>query len=188
MRRVNATISLVFIIVLTLCAGAQNLPRKIRGYTVYDAHITVNNKPVSEIGVDSDAVVSLGEPRIADVSISGITFEIEAEIKAADQSGTVDFLSFHDFRINGIPVTVNEYREMFAFKKHTSVKLPKPASVFLPTTQIVNAALKEMRESKKEWTITGRVFVFGKFRKFGFNRKRVVPILINLTIPNPLIL
>jgi hypothetical protein len=46
--------------------------------------------------------------------------------------------------------------------------------------------MREMRDSKKEWTITGRVFVFGKFRKFGFEHKRVVPIDIHLTVANPI--
>lgn len=40
--------------------------------------------------------------------------------------------------------------------------------------------------AKDEWTVTGRVFVFGRFKKFGFDFKRVVPVEINLKIKNPL--
>ena len=65
--------------------------------------------------------------------------------------------------------------------------MPKPARIFLGTGQIVKAAWKEIAETKKEWTITGRVFVFGKFKKLGFSFKRVIPVDINLTIKNPLI-
>ena len=41
-------------------------------------------------------------------------------------------------------------------------------------------------DPKKKWSVTGTVFVFGKFKKYGINFKRVVPIKIDLTIANPL--
>ena len=43
-----------------------------------------------------------------------------------------------------------------------------------------------MTDTRTEWIVTGRVFVFGKFRRYGLYHKRVVPIDLNLTIKNPL--
>ena len=51
---------------------------------------------------------------------------------------------------------------------------------------MARAARRELIESKKEWQVTGTVFIFGKFKKFGFGFKRVVPVKINLKIDNPL--
>ena len=168
------------------CAGAQVLPRKIRGYTVYNAQIKVAPKPVGPSGLASDAVVTLGEPVLKQLSLAGITLEISAQVTALQQSGRIDFLTFRDFRVNGIAIDPYEYREPFAIKKGETAALPKPAVIFVPTSQLMRAALREMNESKKEWLITGRVFVFGKFRKYGFEYKRVVPVDIDLKIANPI--
>jgi hypothetical protein len=186
MRRGTFISPLLFLLLASVCAGAQDLPRKIRGYSVYKADIKLTQRPANPNLPLSDAAVVLSEPVLKELSLTGVTLEISARIKAFGQSGKVDFLAFNDVRVNGLAVEVDEYRESFAFKKGESVELPKPASIFVPTPQLLRATLSEMNNSKKEWTITGRVFVFGKFRKYGLEHKRVVPIDINLTIANPL--
>jgi hypothetical protein len=84
-------------------------------------------------------------------------------------------------------VEVAEYKDSFEFKKERLVELPAPAKIYLRADRLLRGAWKEMKESKDEWTITGRVFVFGKFRKMGFSFKRVVPVDISVKIKNPLI-
>ena len=168
-------------------AIAQNLPGKIRGYKVYDAKISVKTESdKTETKGVSEAFVKIGEPEIADISLTGVTLEISAEVSGLEQSGRVDFLTFHDFRVNDLPVKVEEYKESFSFNKNQTVILPKPARIFLETSQVLRGALKERKESNEEWRVTGRVFVFGKFKKFGFSFKRVVPVEINIKIKNPL--
>ncbi|MCY7377045.1 MAG: hypothetical protein LH472_13885, partial [Pyrinomonadaceae bacterium] len=109
-----------------------------------------------------------------------------AEIDSPEQSGKIDFLTFHDFRVNGLAVDVEEYQESFEFKKNQTIALPKPVKIFVGAGQTLRGALSEWRNSKDEWTVTGRIFVFGHFKKAGFKFKRVVPIEINLKIENPL--
>jgi hypothetical protein len=179
---------LFLILLFGLAAFAQELPKEIRGYKVHKTGISVktsSNKTPARSG--PEALVKIGDPAVTDLSFTGLTFEIPAEITSFDQSGRVDFLTFHDFKVNGLAVDVEEYRSAFSFKKNELVVLPEPARIFLGTGQIVKAAWKEIAETKKEWTITGRVFVFGKFRKLGFSFKRVIPVDINLTIKNPLL-
>ena len=166
---------------------AQDLPDKIRGYKVYDAKISVKTEGDKTETIDkSEAFVKIGEPEIAEISLKGILFEVSAEISGLEKSGTVDFLTFHNFSINDLPVKVEEYKESFSFNKNQTIILPKPARIFLDTAQTLRGALKELKESKEEWRITGRAFVFGKFKKLGFNFKRVVPVEINIKIKNPL--
>lgn len=180
--------SIFTVLIFALPALSQELPKEIRGYKVHKTSISVKtsvNKAPARSG--PEALVKLGDPAVTDFSFTGITFEIPAEVTAFDQSGRVDFLTFHDFKVDGLAVEVEEYRNPFSFRKNELVVLPKPARVFLGTGQIVKAAWKEIAETKKEWTITGRVFVFGKFKKLGFSFKRVIPVDIILTIKNPLI-
>lgn len=166
---------------------AQDLPDKIRGYKVHKTEINVRNSTEkAETKSNTEAVVMLGEPEVVDVSLNGITLEISAELDALEQSGKVDFLTFNDFRVNGLTVEIEEYKNAFEFKKNQLVKLPKPARIFLRTSQTLRGALKELDDPKEEWLITGRVFVFGKFKKYGFSFKRVIPVEINLKIKNPL--
>ena len=162
----------------------QKLPEKIRGYRVHKEAIVL-----TAAGPDKkqkSPAVSAGEPEVKDVEVSGISFEIPLEFTAPEQSGKVEFITVHDLRVNGIPVDVEEYRSPFAFKKNEVVVLPAPLTVFVPAPRILQAAWSEIRDSKAEWKITGRVFIFGKFRRFGFYHKRVVPVDLDLMIPNPL--
>lgn len=166
---------------------AQDLPKEIRGYKVYKTDISVSTTDRKADKKGSEARVKIGDPEVADLSFSGVTFELPAEMTAYDQSGRVDFLMFHDMKVNGLDVEVEEYKNAFSFKKNELVMLPKPARIFLGTRQMIKGAWKEMAESKKEWIITGRVFIFGKFRKMGFNFKRVVPVDISIKIANPVL-
>jgi len=174
-------------------AGAQNPPTEIRGYKVYNAKISVKNQsekpdaPGNSAAKDeSEAFVKVGEPEIVDVSLTGITLELAAEIDNARQSGTIDFVSFKGFRVNGLAVDVEEYKESFSIKKNQKIVLSKPIRIFLGAGEILRGALREINHASDEWTVTGMVFVFGRFKKFGFDFKRVVPIEINLKIKNPL--
>src|SRR5690606_32894314 len=95
-------------------AAAQELPERIRGYKVHQENIvvaTTNEAP------NSDAFITIGEPSLNDVSLTGISFALSAELKAIHQSGSIDFLTFYDFKVNGIPVTIDEYKSPLSCKK-----------------------------------------------------------------------
>lgn len=177
-------------IIFSAAVFSQKLPDKIRDYKVYDAKISVKTNQNAQTEIDkkgeSAATVKIGEPELTEVSLTGITFEISGEISNLGQSGTVDFLAFHDFRVNGLTVEIEEYKESFAFEKNQSVKLPKPVRIFLSAAQTLRGAMREIKNSQDEWLVTGRVFVFGKFKKFGFSFKRVVPVEVSVKIKNPL--
>jgi hypothetical protein len=166
-------------------AQKGELPSEIRGYKVYRDTVTVSTDANSKT-TDLDAFIKIGDPTLVDASVSGVTFELSGELRSLVQSGKVDFLTFKDFRVNGLEVEVEEYAHPFVFRKDKSILLPKPARIFLPANSILHAAWKEIRESKFEWNITGRVFVFGRFRRFGFHHKRVVPVDIDVKIKNPI--
>lgn len=188
---INLRSRLHFFVFILLTAAmplsAQNLPDRILGYKVHKTNITVDNSANAfQDNGKSDALVSISEPKLEDVSLTGITLSVFAAIKALDQSGKVDFLTFHDFRVYGIPVEIEKYDTPFSFTKNEPVNLPKPATLFLPTTRLLKAAWNETTNAKDTWDVTGRIFVFGKFRKMGFNFKRVVPVDVRLTIKNPL--
>lgn len=166
---------------------AQTLPDEIRGYKVHQTKISVTNKTDRLPEKDkSEASARLTEPALTDTSLTGLTFEISAEIEPLEYKGKIDFLTFRDFKVNGLAVEIEEYTESFEFKKNQATSLPKPVRVFLGAGQALKGALGEIRDSKTEWTVTGTVFVFGRFKKWGFNVKRVVPVEVNVKIKNPL--
>ncbi len=168
---------------------AQDLPDEIRGYKVHKAKISVTNKTDrNDKNTDKDnseAFARLTEPELVDTSLAGLTFEISAEIDALDYKGKVDFLTFKDFTVNGMSVEIAEYTNSFEFKKNEAIKLPQPVSIFLGSRQALKGIFGEALNSKEEWTVTGTVFVFGRFKKYGFKVKRVVPVEVNVKIKNP---
>jgi hypothetical protein len=178
--------ALVFLILLLVTSGyTQDLPDKIRGYKVHSEKMIVSIAGAGDSA--ADASVAIGEPQLVEAGLAGVTFELPAEILAVRQSGKVTFLTFHDIRVNGIAVEVEEYRNPFEFRKGETIALPKPARVVLPATVMLKAAMSELHGSRDNWTISGRVFVFGRFRKFGMYHKRVIPVDFELRIKNPLI-
>lgn len=186
----SALVCLSLLILFFAAAKAQDYPKEIRGYKVYKAKISVRNEgeksdSKTESKDDSEAFITLGEPKVSSVFLSGITMEMSAQISAIDQSGKVDFLTFNDFKVNGLSVDIEEYTESFSFEKNKSFGLPKPIKVVVGTGQALLGGIGEMRDSKEEWDVSGTVFVFGKFKKLGFSFKRVIPIQINVKIKNP---
>lgn len=183
----SAFLYLCGLFLFTFLAAAQDYPKEIRGYKVHKTKITVKNEG-EKTGKkdDSEAYITVTEPTVEDVSLAGVTMEASAEISAVEQSGKVDFLTFKDFRVNGLKVDIEEYKNSFSFEKNKPIKLPRPIKVFVGTGQSLLGAIGEMRDPKDEWTVTGTVFVFGKFKKMGFSFKRVIPVEINIRIKNPL--
>ena len=175
----------LLLLCLTVGTCSQDLPNKIRGYKVYADNVSVSAGNSADKR-QADASVKIGDPEVVDAGLKGLTFELPAEVLAAKQSGKVDFFTFHEVKVNGIAVDVEEYRHPFSFRKGEPVTLPKPARISLPMTGIVQAAWQEMRDSKGDWTVTGRVFVFGRFRRFGMYHKRVVPVDFEVKIKNTL--
>ena len=185
----------IFLLVLLLfpTSNAQeNLPDKIRGYKVHKANVSVKTYDQKPENPENDkntkeAFVLINEPELSSVGLTGITFKLTAEFETLDQSGKVHFMTFRDFRVNGIAVDIEEYKESFKFKKKKKIELPKPFEIFVSTPQTLFGAVRELGDSKEKWRVTGRVFVFGKFKKAGFKFKRVVPVDIDIEIDNPVL-
>lgn len=183
-----ASLLLLILLVSTVCvnASAQELPKKIRGYKVHN--IKASQAPSAKSGDRNIPTpeIKLDELEVVDYSLSGVTFATPIEFGAVKNSGTVDFISFHDFNVNGVPVDVEEYKDKFNFESGQPIVLPKPVNVFVRTDRVMSVAWKETRDSQPQWKVTGRALVFGKFRKFGLTFKRVIPVDVVLTVKNPL--
>jgi hypothetical protein len=162
----------------------QDLPKTIRGYKVHNEILKISATKTAD--PNAPVRVDLGDPTVEDVSLTGITLLLTADLLSNKQSGKVDFLMFRDVQVNGTGVEIDEYTKKFEFKRTELVSLPEPARIFIPTTGIMQAAWREMRESREIWTVKGRVFVFGKFKKLGMHHKRVVPFDFEYAFPNPL--
>jgi hypothetical protein len=169
---------------------ARHYPKEIRGYKVERARVEIKKREGKEedskASADMDALIQLGEPRVAGVTPLGITLEIPVTVAAVKQGGRVDFLTFEDMTVNGTSVTVNEYRHSFDLPNAHSITLPEPIRIYVSTPGVLWGALGEWSQPKDVWPVTGRVYVFGRFKKFLFKFKRVVPVELNLSFKNPL--
>ncbi|HEV8591302.1 MAG TPA: hypothetical protein VGQ55_04300 [Pyrinomonadaceae bacterium] len=174
-----------FLLLSFLSLAAQQLPKEIRGYKVYQPKATQVRAVTNVESRQSDPVAVRGS-KLVSISPAGVTFEAGIAVAPIPHNGKVDFLTFHDFTVNGVHVEIEEYASPFTIRKNEPISLQKPATVFLPTLQIVQAVWKEMRDSRAEWAVSGRVFVFGRFKKFGMEFKRVVPVNVSFTIKNPI--
>jgi len=102
------------------------------------------------------------------------------------QNGKVDFLVFEDMEINGHSVNIDDYNHEFSLPGNAPLTLKSPLSIYIYLPGAMLAAIGEWTDSRETWPVTGRVYVFGKFKKSLFSFKRCVPVQLNLTIRNPL--
>ena len=171
--------------------SSRDYPKEIRGYKVELASVEVkrsakNDKKSSSDESNTEALIQLGEPHVKSVSPLGITLEVPVTVAAVKQGGRVDFLTFEDMNVNGTPVTVSEYDHPFDLPNENPVTLSEPITIYISTPRAMLGAIGEWREPKSVWPVTGRVYVFGHFKKFLFTFKRVVPVELNLSFKNPL--
>jgi hypothetical protein len=172
---------------LVSVASAQELPGKILGYKLYKTHIGVSapvDGPATVNG--SDASVRLGDVEAVDIGLTGATFAVNAEISSIERSGKVDFLMFRDFRVNDLPVVIERYDHPFTFSKHQPVKLPEPIRLTVSITDLPGAVYKEMLASPADLPVKGTVLVFGRFKRMGIEFKRVIPVIVDIRVRNPL--
>jgi hypothetical protein len=167
-------------------------PKEIRGYKIERAKVEI--KPRDEttearranVSDDADALIQFGEPRVARVTPLGITLEVPITVAAVKQGGHVDFLTFEEMTVNGTPVSIDEYDHPFELPNKKALTLREPIRLFISAPRVILGALDEWGNSKETWPVTGRVYVFGRFKKFLFKFKRAVPIELSLSLTNPL--
>ena len=179
-------------------AQTRPYPDKIRGYKVERTVVEVK-KPDDKNGNNNrasddraagdyanvDQLLSFGKPALARVTPLGITFEVPIVVAPVTQNGKVDFLVFEDMEINGRSVNISEYNHSFSLPGSAPLTLKEPLRISIYLPGAVLAALGEWTDSRETWPVTGRVYVFGKFKKSLFSFKRCVPVELNLTMRNP---
>jgi len=171
-------------------AQTRTYPDKIRGYKVERTVVEMKKPEGQSNGVntdsDVDSLIKLGDPKVARVTPLGITFEVPIVVAPVKQSGHVDFLVFEDMNINGRSVDIDEYRHEFELPNKKPATLGSPLRIYIYLPSALLAVIGESTESKETWPVTGRVYVFGKFKKSIFSFKRVVPVELKMTMRNPL--
>lgn len=187
LRSTTTWLALAICSIYPLCsnAAAQSLPKEIRGYKVYNAKIDAFSQtdlPISE--KSNKAVVRIGNFSISGIGLTGVTLKANVSFRTAF-TGTVDFMTFRDFTIDELPIEIAEYKSGFAFERDRQMELPEPLQINIGTTTAVKAAFHELTGAKKDWRLNGIVFVFGKFKKFGWTFKRVIPVNVTVQIQNP---
>lgn len=180
--RCNVLLLAALLLLITFQSGlAQDLPKKIRGYKVYDPGVSVGTDGSGRKRVD----VEFGAPEFSSVGLDGITFQIPGQLTVFGQKGRVDFLAFHDFKVNGLPVEIGEYSESFEFEDGVPHNLAEPVEISVGFASAGKGVLKEFAGPEDEWEVAGTVFVFGRYKWSLFSFKRVVPVKVSFRIPNP---
>jgi hypothetical protein len=201
-------------VVLTFISGVTTVrpqtrtyPKEIRGYKVERTVVEIKKPETKKTGneksqtqndgvdqsdratnseADVDQLIQLGKPQLERITPLGITFEVPIVVSPVRQAGHVDFLVFEDMVVNGTSVNVDEYHRVFDLPNKQPLTLREPLRIYLYLPSAMLAALGDWSDRKETWPVTGRVYVFGKFKKGPFSFKRVVPVELKLSMRNPL--
>ena len=191
----------LFLISMPMPASGQSrsYPDNIRGYKVERTVVEIkkpenknqtNTSEAASSDSDVDQLITFGQPSIAHATPLGMTFEVPIVVAPVKQSGKVDFLVFEDMEVNGHSVQIDEYNHSFGLPDKKALTLRDPLRVYIHLPGAILAALGDWTDSKDTWPVTGRVYVFGKFKKkilgISTSFKRVVPVELKLTMRNPL--
>jgi hypothetical protein len=206
---------ITLVVLLLVCSAisalpqARPYPKEIRGYKVEltvvevkkpeskaqrprrvnaqnQSNETNQNDNVTDFDGEVDQLIRLGQPQLVRATPLGFTLEVPIVVSPVKQSGHVDFLIFEDMVVNGTPVNIDEYQHTFDLPNKDPLTLRDPLRFYIYLPSALLAALGDWSDAKETWPVTGRVYVFGKFKKSVFSFKRVVPVELNLTMRNPL--
>ena len=134
----------------------------------------------------SNELIRFGKVRVARITRSGVNIELPIVVSPVKQKGQVDFLVFEDIVVNGTPVRIDEYHRQFDLPNRKELILKEPLKFFVSLPNAMLAAIGEWVNSQEKWRVTGRIYVFGRYRKFLFSFKRTIPVELDMTIQNPL--
>ena len=181
---------------LPVLAQTRDFSKEIRGYKVERAVVEVKNKQKKPTDTtkgqakgsesDTDALIGLGEPQLAGVSPLRISLMIPMVVAPVHQKGRVDFLVFEDMVINGTSVQIDEYHRSFDLPNKEPLTLADPLTFYVYLPSALLAAIDDWSDSKERWVVTGRIYVFGKFKKSIVSFKRCIPVELKTTMRNPL--
>ncbi len=190
--RIVAILALM-LFVTTGVRSQQTYPNEVRGYKVERAAVQLKKnsssktQPTSQThGSNPDDLIRFGQPKVVKVTPFGVKLEIPVVVSPVTQKGKVDFLLFDNVVVNGTPVEIEEYNHSFSLPNKKDLVLDHPLKFTVNVSNAVWAAIGEWANSRERWLVTGRVYVFGRYKKFLFTFKRTIPVELNLTIRNPL--
>ena len=174
-----------------VAAQQPTYPKEIRGYKVELATVEVKKPEKKTKGVTNEAaldpqLIQLGDAQVARVTPLGITLEIPIVVSPVRQKGKVDFMVFEDMHVNETPVEIDEYHRAFELPNNDPLTLPEPLKFYIYLPRAVLVALDDWSDSRKTWLVTGRVYVFGKFKKSILTFKRCIPVELKVALTNPL--
>lgn len=201
---------ILLVLLSTLVALAQQnddtnrpMPKEVRGYKIHRAQVEMKKSGESkqkksdkksekekferdEYDETEPLLVRLGEAELVGVTPLGVTLDVPVIIAPVNHQGDVDLLVFEDMRVNGTPVTLDDYVHPFKLPNKEPLTLVPSVRIFVSTPQAVLRTIDDVFNSKEVWPVTGRIYVCGNFKKFMFTFKRAVPVELQTSIKNPL--
>ena len=167
-------------------AGGSNLPKEVRGYKVERAKVGAGKRKNSVSPDGAQDLVTFGTARVTSVGPLEVALEVPVTIAPVEASGDVELLVFEGVEVNGIPVTVEDYKSQFSLPRAAPLTLAEPIRLRVSTTQALIGTVSEILGPSKEWPVTGRVYVCGRYKRFLMSFKRAVPVELKASIQNPL--
>lgn len=157
--------------------SSGKFPKEIRGYKVQKAKVLLRAAK-EDVTVDAkkehDSMVRIGVPQNFKFSLAGATFDLPLSMHSYKTGGRIESITFEDMRVNGIRMQVEEFNHSFEFAKGVETPLPQPLKIKIDMPASLSD-VKSFSPSLTEFEITGKVYVFGTFKKFGIKFKRVIP-------------
>ncbi len=167
-------------------SDGSDLPKEVRGYKVERAKVKARKQKISVGPDDVQDLVTFGTARVESVGPLEVSLEVPVTIAPVQSSGEVELLVFEGVEVNGIPVSVEDYRTPFSLPQNGPLALSDPIRLRVSTTRAVLGTIGEILGPSKEWPVTGRVYVCGRYKKFLLSFKRAVPVELKTSILNPL--
>src|ERR1051326_4190421 len=193
MTRKSGALMLAVIIVATASgvgarAGAEgaDLPKEVRGYKVERAEVKTRKQKNSVGSDDAQDLVTFGTARVESVGPLEVMLEVPVTIAPVQSSGEVELLVFEGVEVNGIPVSVEDYKTPFSLPQNGPLTLSDPIRLRVSTTRALIGTIGEILGPSKERPVEGRVYVCGRYRKFLLSFRRAVPVELKTSILNPL--
>ena len=158
----------------------QDLPPEVRGAKVYKLD-------ESKLKSSPEKLAVYRSMAYEDINMERLALNLYMSLRPVDRPATVKRVYFQDIRVNGVPIHVQTYDEVFKLSKKTTVDLPGPIKCKIIFSDLDSLVPVRDIVRDNQLQVTGQSFIEVKLtavQKLALRTKRlIIPAKINETIP-----
>ncbi len=174
-------VTLIVTVGLLAPSGASAKVKKIDGYEVIDEAHGLSGK-VTDLESGLGRLIDIGPLELGAAEEDHLVLHLYFRlVDTVPIEGKVHKIKFENLKLNEVSFTIPQV-DSFEIPKNPPYEIEDPLIVKAAYGDIALGMLREMLEPNYTFQVTGRIYVYGKFKIDRRNKKAVIPVDVNVEL------